>query len=54
MVKDIALNNGELKGFVNEKIIEDIKNKVKAIGNQRNWIGNSSRINSRNRRYIKI
>jgi pantetheine-phosphate adenylyltransferase len=31
IVKDIALNNGELKGFVNEKIIEDIKNKVKGL-----------------------
>ena len=31
IVKDIALTNGEVKGFVNEKIIEDIKNKVKGL-----------------------
>ena len=31
IVKDIAINNGNLEDFVNSKIIEDIKNKVKNL-----------------------
>lgn len=31
IVKDIAINNGNLEDFVNKKIINDIKNKVKNL-----------------------